>query len=175
MKSLLLLVICTIFLTNAYAQPEDKGGGGGGLPFSEKHSSLWNSFNKEKQKDILNVHQLNTDFFKNFQTNWKGCFGNEKAPESLIQLYINFTVKRQLKTLEIREQFDHKCTNREQRHERRALRKEKRDEKCIFQGDNKKLMKDFFKSSNSKIYLELRYDISKEDAEKMALFFQELL
>lgn len=176
MKYLLLPVTLFLFCFSlVHAQPEDKGGGGGGLPFNGKHADIWDSFNKEKKQDIIKVHQANLNFFNDFKAAWKECFKSDEAPTNFTELYVNFMTRRQLKVLDVKEDFEYKCTNRSQRLERKALRKEKRQERCIFQGERKQHLKDFLKSPNSKIYLELRYDLQPGDPEKIIEFLQGLL
>lgn len=176
MKHLLILLL--FFLINnsvSFAQPEDKGGGGGGLPFHEKHRPAWDRLVTETRKDLIKLDELNTNYFKDFKTNWKECFDNNQAPANLVEIYVNFTVKRQLLALEVVEKFDHECTRKEKRAEKKALKKEKREERCIFQGENKDFMNNFLKSPNNKTYLKLKYDITDEESEKIIKFYQDLL
>lgn len=178
MKNSLLWICALLFSISSMAQPSDTGGGG--LPFGSKHSAAWNSLSKDAKTEMIEHHKFFEDYFKDLSTKWKECFGDDsRAPNSLIGIYINFTVKRQLKLLQVNESYGNCSTKSEQRKvrraERKALKTEKREERCIFQDEDYDGMKKFLKGENSILYLQLKNDISKDEAESIHTFFKDLL
>lgn len=172
-KCALALLLLSFTFSNSWAQATDTGGGG--LPFGKTHDKLWENFSKDKQSELIELNNATTKYFTGFDKKWKECYGDIKVPQSFPDIYIHFTVQRQLKVMEAKEKFDNCESRRAHQAEKKALIKEKKEERCIFQGKDKKLMKDFLRKSNSKLYLQLKFDITEDQAEKIHQFYEDLI
>lgn len=145
------------------------------IPFN---GDKWNRLSKDAKQEILQLNKLEQNYMEDLPGKWKKCYRTAQVPEGFLDLYVYFKFKRQLKIMEIQDQYKH-CqsadTKSEQEAEKRALESEIDREECLFKGHNKKIMKKILSSPQRQSFFEIKYDVKENDAKEMITFYEQLI